>query len=141
MTTVELKPHFQLRYSSFPLSLPERKSQSPSTIISLTDSYHSILSFCYAQEEPIHHVSDTCSIVTSHDESPLLSNPLLTAFYTGRDSDQHNTYKMNRPSVNICLFMSGLSVKPAPVSFYRTENNEVITKDVVYNFFPWLSVK
>lgn len=120
MTTVELKPHFQLRYSSFPLSLSERKSQSPTTIISLTDSYHSIVSFCCAQEEPIHHVSDTCSIATSHDESPLLSNPLLTAFFKGRDSDQYNTSKMNNRSTPAC---------------------SCSTKEVVYDFFPWLLVK
>lgn len=77
----------------FPLSLSERESQSPATIISLTDWYHLFHSFCRAQEELIHHVSVTLAHLWSSMTRRLLHGRLLAAFITDRDSDLFTTYR------------------------------------------------
>lgn len=84
---------FPIMLQHFPLSMSERESQSPATIISLTDWYHLFHSFCRAQEELIYHVSVTLAHLWPSMTRRLLHSRLLAAFITGRDSDLFTTYR------------------------------------------------
>lgn len=92
MTAAELEP-FSNYTTALSLSLSERESQSPTTIISLTDWYHLFHSFCRAQEELIHHVSVTLAHLWPGMTHWLLHSQLFAAFITDRDSDLFTTYR------------------------------------------------
>ncbi len=89
-----IEAHFQIMLQLFPLSLSERKSQSPSTIISFRDWYHSFLSFCWAPVETIHHVRMTLAHLWPRMWSHLWHKRLLAAFITGKDSDLLTTCRV-----------------------------------------------